>query len=73
MTHETSNNKYIYLTPTSKGRFAVAHHDSCVGSDGTEDMFGDKEDNLDNSCLTLSTRLVGEYMSQTQDGKGDVT
>ena len=61
------------LTPTSKGRLAVAHHDSCVGSEGTDDMFGDKDDNLDSSCLTLSTRFDGEYMFQTQDGIGDVT
>ena len=57
----------------SKGRFAVAHQDSWVGSEGTEDMFGDKDESLDNSCLTLSTRFDGEYMSHIQDGMGDVT
>ena len=38
---------------TSSGKLAVSHHDNWVGSDGTADMFGDKEDNFDSSCLTL--------------------
>ena len=38
---------------TSSGKLAVSHHDNWVGSDGTAEMFGDKEDNFDSSCLTL--------------------
>ena len=31
----------------------------------------ERDDSLDNSCVTFSTNELGEYMSHTQGGKGD--
>ena len=62
-----------WLSFTSSGRFAVAHHESWVASVGTEARLGESEESLDSSALTCDTREVGEYRDQIQDGCGDIT